>query len=289
MNLRKLGAIVIATLGIGMGLIGNSQAGSIFLTGHDVDLHNGQNGYDNIVINWLRGAGTAGEISASSYNIGVLRSPVGFIGNVGLNMYEGFGSVDVRDVSSFANSTDFATWLSTKNLLSVSSHTSCGGCALTTDDSDTINTWNSQISAFFNSGGDIWGISGASLSSYYNFLPPGAVASGLPISGSAGFTATAAGTSIGILSSNINGFPTHNRFTAFDPDFTVFETRGSEVISIGIRDATITDGGIGVCGGAGQPECAVPEPETLPLIAVGMMAMVGGLLNLRKSTRREDA
>ncbi len=69
-------------------------------------------------------------------------------------------------------------------------------------------------------------------------------ASGPAISGSTGFTATTEGAAIGITSSMINGYATHNQFTGYDSDFTVFETRGSEVISLGVRNATISDGGI---------------------------------------------
>ncbi len=47
----------------------------------------------------------------------------------------------------------------------------------------------------------------------------------------------------------MNGYPTHNRFLpGFSPAFTVFEERSGQVISLGVRDATITDGGIGSGG-----------------------------------------
>src|SRR5688572_7050379 len=54
-----------------------SFAGSILLTGHDVLLHNGQNGFDTVTLNYLRGAGTASEIAAANYSIAVVGSGVG--------------------------------------------------------------------------------------------------------------------------------------------------------------------------------------------------------------------
>ena len=43
----------------------------------------------------------------------------------------------------------------------------------------------------------------------------------------------------------INGFATHNRFDSFDSDFTIFEARGSEVISIGAQNVVINSGSLG--------------------------------------------
>src|SRR5205085_1113406 len=105
------------------------------------------------------------------------------------------------------------------------SHTSCLGC----DTSDAgvleVNAHAADIATRFNAGLDVWANAGADNLTYYNFLPSGSVASGLPISGAAGFTATPAGVAIGITPDMINGFPTHNRFTSFSPAFTVTETR----------------------------------------------------------------
>jgi|MEHZ01.5.fsa_nt_MEHZ011422465.1_20 hypothetical protein len=79
---------------------------------------------------------------------------------------------------------------------------------------------------------------------FYDFLPPSVAASGPAINGSSGSTPTAEGTAIGITSDMVNGAAAHNQFIGFDDVFTVFETRGSEAISIGVQNATITDGGI---------------------------------------------
>lgn len=243
-----------------------AQGGSIYLTGHDVLLHSNQTGYTNVILDYLRGATTGSEIAAPSYNIGLVRGFAGFASTTVLS--SGYGTLTTRDLTSFVDASDFATFLGTVDVLVIPSHTTCGGCDLSDADSAILNSFSPEIAAFFNAGGDIWGNSGALLPTFYNFLPPGAVASGLPISGSSGFTATPAGVAIGIVPTMINGFQTHNRFTDFDPDFTVFETRGSEIISIGIRDARISDGGID------KGPTIVPEPSTFILLATGVAALL---------------
>lgn len=281
MKINRIASYLTAAL-IGFAGVGTAQAGSVYLTGHDVDLHDGQNGYDVVILNWLRGAGTASEIAAASYRVGVIRSidatnPAGgFVGGVLEGAPLWAGGVTHVDPTQFADGAAFATFLGTIDVLVIASQVNCGGCDLSAGDSTALNAFAPQIATYFNAGGDIYGNSGANLATYYDFLPPGAVAAGVSIGGSSGFQCTAAGVAIGIDCdaagvSHINGFPTHNRFTGFDPDFTVFEIRPStgaapEVISIGIRDATITDGGIGTDGGT-----TVPEPGTLALMALAAL------------------
>ena len=244
-----------------------AMAGNIYLTGHDVDFHGGQNGYDTVILNYLRGAGTSSEIAAGSYRIGILRSSE--IGG-SLTQPVGFGTITTMDPT--ANLPDAAAWntfLGGIDVLLIASHQNCGGCDLSTADSNHINLFATEIANFFNAGGDIYANTGADLATYYNFLPAGVIATGAPISGSTGFTATAEGVAIGITNSNmINGHQTHNRFTTFSSAFTVFEVRGTEVVSIGARDATIGGGGITVPSG-------VPEPSTILMLASGLGLLAG--------------
>ncbi len=259
---------MLVQLGLGLTLVSSLNAGSIFLTGHDIDLHNNADGYSKVILDYLRGSGTGSEIAAADYKVGALRT-------TGVGTYfaptNGGFSVDVRDPGSFADAAAFSAWLGTISVLQIASHTSCGGCALTTTSSNTINGYAAQIASFFNAGGDIWGNTSGSLGTYYNFLPASALATGAAISGSTGFLPTAEGTAIGITATMANGDQTHNRFTSYAAAFTVFEVRpnaslpgGNEIISIGFRDGRITDGGV---------ESGVPEPSTYAMMAMGLVGL----------------
>jgi hypothetical protein len=140
----------------------------------------------------------------------------------------------------FADSSAFATFLSGIDVLYspwIFDVGRAGGLNI-------ISSFAPEIEAFINAGGDIAAESSYTTTTSYDFLPPSVAASGPAINGSSGFTPTAEGTAIGITSDMVNGAATHNQFIGFDDVFTVFETRGSEAISIGVQNATITDGGI---------------------------------------------
>ena len=266
----KRGIMVAAIAGV-MAIASTAQAGSIYLNGHDVLLHSGQRGYADVILDYLRGAGTTSEISRADYDIGYLTNG-GTNGGLSAVMAE-FPSVTTASISSFADEAAFGTFLSGIDVMVLPWIFDVGAA-----NSAILNSYSATIETFFNSGGDIWGNSSFTTATFYDFLPPSAAASGPSISGSSGFMATAEGMSIGITSAMINGFPTHNRFVSFDPDFTVFETRGEEVIAIGIRDARIIDGDVETGdddGGDTTPPLAVPEPSTMFLLAGGLLGFAG--------------
>lgn len=245
---------------IGAGALSTAQAGDIYLTGHDVLLHSGQAGYDAVIIDYLRGVD-----AKATYSVGVIgTSGVGFAAFTGganitggapvhaiplAGTMAGYGSATFYDAATLAATgpAAVAATLAGLDLLIIESHISCGGCSLTDAGVVAVNSMAAEIATAFNAGMDIWGQSGSSSATYYGFLPPTAVATGAPIGGAFGFTATAAGAGIGIVdATHINGYPTHNRFASHDAAFTVMETRGTEIISLGLKGGTITTGGITV-------------------------------------------
>ncbi len=274
----------LAVAALAISVAGSVQAGSILMTGHDVLLHGDQFGagstvgasFTEVALEYLRGAGTTSEMAKASYDVGLIRDGGGGASTAVLDDYGSgsFSTFDIGTVSKDAAGTAaFATFLAGKDAVAIASHSSCGGCALSTTGSDTLNFFATEIATWFNAGGDIFANSGATLATYYDFLPPAVATSGPPISGSSGFSATADGLAIGLVDSMLNGRATHNRFTAFDADFKIFEIRGSdEFVTIGIRDAIISDGGIGT-GDGGTDGGTVPIPGTLFLIGVGLLGL----------------
>lgn len=274
-----------------LGFMGVANAGNIILTGHDVLLHSGQRGFDAAALDFLRD-GTA----KADYNIAVVGTEssgfarftgqssnlvsVGHDGAVPLTgTLSGYGSAVFWDAEKLATSGtsagNAAASFASVDAIVILSHTSCGGCSLTTAGADALEGLAPEIASAFNANMDIYGNSGASDSTFYNFLPPAVATSGVSIGGSSGFTCTSEGETLfgtsgcAASGSMINGFPTHNRFTDFDSDFTIFEVRDDEVITIGLKDGTIGDGGIGV----GDDPVSVPEPGSIPLLAGGLLAL----------------
>jgi hypothetical protein len=251
---------------------GATQAGSLYLTGHDTLLHGGQRGYDGVILDYLREKGTLNEVPKSAYTISVVGSGVGFANFTGganfagalatsgstipaVGTLAGYGTATYYKTGTSAN---WATILSADALV-ILSHQSCGGCDLDNAGSAEINSHAAAIGAAFDAGMDIWANAGANLATYYGFLPAGALATGAPLGGSTGFFATAAGSAIGIVdptpgvntaTSMINGFPTHNQFPTFSSRFTLMETHsnatppvapGLENVSIALQGGRIAD------------------------------------------------
>lgn len=289
-SIKSIGQILTVSAAL-FSFAGTAQAGSIVLTGHDTLLHGGQSDYDDLILDYLRGVGTASTIDRGDYDIAFLTN--GGVPNPTTRWQAaGWGNVMTASPTSFADGAAFTSFLSGKDALVIPWRIDIGAAG-----SAAINSFAAEITTFFNAGGDIWanssravGLPGSLVDpDFYNFLPPGAAASGDPLPGdpSSGFVATAAGLALGITPAMINGDPTHNVFSIFDSDFVVLETFGENgpVITLGIQDATIDGGGVGTggdpcteTGGA----CEVPEPGGLGSLALFGLGLIGMGLARRK-------
>ncbi len=277
-----------------LGFSGSLQAGNIIMTGHDVLLHAGQRSFDAAALDYIRdGAakasydiaviGTAG-VGSGRFTGGVNVTGLGHGGSIALtgSTLSGYGSATFWDAASIA-AADF----STVDAIVILSHTSCGGCSLTTAGADALEALAPAIATAFNAGLDIWANSGADDATYYDFLPPAVATAGHSIGGSSGFSCTASGLAVfGAVGctgpssggvSMINGYPTHNRFSGFDASFDILEERvlssSTEVITIGLLDAVIGTDDIST----------VPEPGTLTLFGLGLLGL-GSMRRRRKAS-----
>lgn len=244
------------TISLGAG----GGGGNIFLTGHDVDFHSGQNDFDTIILDYLRGVGTTTVTPADQYSLAVIGSGAGnwsFTG--GAQVKAGYESTTFFDTNALIANPALWDQVFASDGIIILSHTSVGGGDLDDAGVAEVNSQAARFAAAISSGTDVWANSGADNANYYNFLPPSIVATGAPLFGATGFVATPAGVAIGITdvapNSMINGFPTHNSFNSFDPNFTVYETRTlngiTESVSIGVQNAQVGAGGFVRPGGDG--------------------------------------
>ncbi|MCA9171735.1 MAG: cadherin repeat domain-containing protein, partial [Planctomycetales bacterium] len=250
------------------GAAGLVKGGNIFLTGHDILSHStGSNGFQNglnvVVLDYLRGAGTPNAIPRSAYDVGVVNvfsSPLPDPRTPG-----GFGSRSTFLITPSTTPAQFANFLSNIDVLAIPEHE-------TSSEVNLFNNFAPQIEDFFNAGGDLFVDSSNGLPNYYNFLPSVIGADGPGINQNTGFTATPAGVAIGINSSMINGFPTHNTFSNPNPIFTVFETHPAGIVSIGAQNVVISGSSLGsglsVTVRNDVPDFEAGNDETLPAMTV---------------------
>ncbi len=200
-----LGASALA-LGFGFGGFSSSaEAGNILLTGHDNDLHcyfgNAGNacGASGAEVSYVKAGSslpvlaiddlTSGrqELDSALTTLGVAHTTV-TVGAVTAGMF------NHSLYSAFA----------------VASVTTCGGCDNPVGTGTHLAAFSSAIISFFNAGGGILGLAGATDPNAYAYIPDSA-GNPTPIFASSGFVTTPAGTTIpGFFA--VNGDETHNTF-----------------------------------------------------------------------------
>lgn len=267
-RLFKLAAVV------GMFLLSGAStalAGNIWITGHDDDFHQSV-----AATATMTGALTFVRSGAPDPTLPVLTFDHGseltsFLTTLGISYTNVDPNAGVPSSSLF----DVANY----SAIVVASDTSCGGCDNDATSSANLAAASASIASFFNNGGGIIGLAGASNSSYYSFIPASTANPGIVYDGN-GFTTTAFGTTLGIPA--VNGDYPHNFFAfpgtgGMDPLWMATETYTGDSsmglltdqpFSLAIEGATIGGGGF-----EGGPP-SVPEPSTLLLLGTGLTGLV---------------
>lgn len=221
------GAARIALLAVTLVMLGHvpAQAGRAVITGHDADLHcstsssptENQCHYMKVALDYVRAGSSKPVLVLDRLNLDVVRA-----------LDNAYGAGVVPRTVMDPRGGDFASApinTATYSAIIVASDTTCGGCDLnesgSTPDSDAIIARKGAIEAFFNAGGGILALSGASHGDgsdpddrYYGFLP-------VPVGGVAvapPFTLTPEGKALGFTDGtggtpdDVNCCPTHNSF-----------------------------------------------------------------------------
>lgn len=249
-----------------------AQAGNILLTGHDTDDHSASN-FMNWGLTYLTtGNGTVVPATPTAR--------IGYIGNSSPTLSSYLGNYNNFEFYDLDSPTWTDAFTDSNAVLVIGSgfdFVSSGGSA-------TLNAAAAQFATYFNGGGSLFVNTHQGLGQgFYAFLPPvgNASASDLttcssePGDGSC-MRPTIAGALVGLdLSEIAQASITHNQFSGFEPTFVSLEeyVPTGNAITIGLIGGRIDDGGFGTCGLPGQPACAVPEPETLPLLGLGLLGL----------------
>jgi hypothetical protein len=261
---------VAAQLGLGVAAFGlaaavspAAHAGNIILTGHDNDYHCN---YGPVKPCNLLGAETKFVMNGSTL-------PVLAIDN-GTELTAALAAEGISYTAVTVNSVTAGMFNhSTYSAFVVASVTTCGGCDNPVGTGTKLAGFSTNIASFFNDGGGILGLTGATDPNGFAYAPD--AATGSAIYSSSGFVATSASSAIpGFYA--VNGDQTHNTFSTYSPAYTVAETFGvgGPAVTLFASDATIhcTKGAPGCTitkGGGGS----VPEPGSLALLGVGLFGL----------------
>jgi hypothetical protein len=253
------------------GLPSAALAGNIALTGHDDDFHQ-----STAALAQIKGMATFARAGSAlpvlSFDHGSeLTSALTALGIPFTNVDPNLGT----PAATLFNHSVFSAII-------VASDTSCGGCDNDTTSSTNLAAAKASFVSFFNAGGGIVGLAGASNTNYYGFLPLSASNPGTVFDSNA-FTQTAAGVTDGIPA--VNGDFPHNFFafpgSGTDPSFHADEVYNgpSSAGTLVNQPFTIAAGGTVVCP-PGTPGCTitppptgVPEPASLALLITGVAAL----------------
>lgn len=278
--------LMIGTSAVAFGLAGMvvpAQAGDLILTGHDNDFHCSAGNYGNACA--ALDAELAFVRNGSSLPVLVIDAGSQLSGSLaGVGGGAVIPYVTVAPGAVTAASFNHSLY----SAFAVASVSTCGGCDNAVGTGTTLAAFSAAIDSFFNAGGGILGLAGASDTAAYAYVPNAAGAT-TSIGSSAGFVATVAGTSgiPGFFA--VNGDETHNQFSnpgtgGVDPAYQVAERFGgtdstNPPITLFLTNAAITTG-----GGITTGPTPAPEPVSLSILGVGLFGLAAARRRHSKKT-----
>jgi hypothetical protein len=288
---RLLGVVALPVLGF---VAVDAQAGNLWLTGHDAELHcdgtgGAQCNYFGIAANFVRQGAPTKTLPVLVLDSGTqVQNSLNSNEAKAKNTVEGAGSAipfTVVDPSSAAFPTtplSVANW----SAIIIASDSTCGGCDNDTADIAAINARTAELQAFFSAGGGLLYLAGAgNRATYYASVP--IPATGVAVA--APFTVQPAGAALGLTSADVNCCATHNSFALPAPGSALVV---AETDSAGAAETLIVSGG-SICGGAicgGGAGVAVPTLSDWALVTMGaLLLLVGAAFLRRRSSRRPAA
>lgn len=237
-----------------------AYAGNVVLTGHDNDFHQSADARAQTLasLNFVRNGSVLPVLTFDR-------------GSELTSLLTSLG-ISFTNVNPSGSITDALFNAATYSAFVVASEQSCGGCDNTPGDIANIATHSTAIQAFFNAGGGIYGMAGASDPNAYAYVPETASNPGGSPS-STGHVQTAAGVTLGIPA--VNGDFTHNFFAlpgsaGLSSLYQVVETQGVDgsPLTVALANGAITCVGSACTIGGGT---AVPEPASLAILALGLV------------------
>ena len=246
---------------------GTSWAGPVILMGIDAEDggpggHGAIGVYQTLVNNLLVGVTNGGA------NVLVLGSNGGDVASFWSSLDAGIGASVFMGNSASIGTQSFAGYAAIAIVSDIFNTTSGG---MTAAQNTVLTTRQADIAAFVNAGGGLLGFSSQFGASAYNYVGGlGTFTFGTPPQYN-DVTATAAGTAVGITSTNLDVCCWHQTFTTYPSFLNVLATGpGGAAAAIGGATVTITP---------------VPEPATLTLLGIGL----AGLGLARRRQKQEVA
>jgi hypothetical protein len=214
----KRGVVLALSLAVILCCSQIAQAGRVVLTGHDDDFHQSAAAKAAVsaFLTYVRATAPTPSKPVLTFDHGTELTSL--LTSIGVTFTNIDPNVGVPAASNF----DVATY----SAIVIASDTSCGGCDNNATSSANLAAAAASFATFFNAGGGIIGLAGASNPNYYSFVPASATVAGL-VTCSSCFTQTADGAAAGLPA--VNGDFPHNFFAfpgtgGVDVHYKVFET-----------------------------------------------------------------